>query len=157
MAQQYIFNSRAEPYHLTSLDDPPQRLSVNLSHIDGVEYFDKFVSPNFLSSKYYRPISSTFPGIDSFAFEVNDQGGIKGMVAFQFTVSSSHPIEVKFFKEIWPLISQYFDFVKFVFVVPKETVIAFQQIKLAADCGVWTPRIQQYVLAIDADADKFWE
>ncbi|KAK7680283.1 hypothetical protein QCA50_016523 [Cerrena zonata] len=157
MAQQYIFNHQANPYHFTSLVDSTQRLLVDLSHIDSVEYFDKFVSPNFLSSKYYCPISSTFPGIDSFAFEVNDQGGIKGMVAFQFTVSSSHPIEVKFFKEIWPLVSQYFDFVKFVFVVPKETVIAFQQIKLAADCGVWTPRIQQYVLAIDADADKFWE
>lgn len=155
MAHQYIFNGRASPYRLTSLAKPTQELSVNLSHVNKVEYFDKFVSSDFIPSFYYRPVSSNLPGIGSFAFEVNDQGRIIGMVAFQSTVSSSHPIDVKFFEQIWGLTSIFFEVVKFVFVIPKENHIGLQSIKSASDRQKWTPRIQQYVLEIDAN--KIWD
>ncbi|KAK7692034.1 hypothetical protein QCA50_005439 [Cerrena zonata] len=158
MAHQYIFNKRASPYHLTLLSSPSAQTStdlfVDLSHIDDIYYFNKFASfSEFIPSYYYRPSSSNFPGIDSFAFEVNAQGQIVGMVAFQFTISSSHPIDVRFFKEMRKLESEVFSFFKFVFVVPKgKKSIRHQLIKPESDCKVWTDRVHRYVLDIDPDA-----
>ena len=156
MGHQYIFKKRTSSYSLTPLSKSSAStdLLVDLSHIRDPFYFEIFNSSSaFDPLFYYRPISATCPSVDAFALEIDAQQQVVGMVAFQFTISSSHPIHVKFFKEMWTLTNNLFSFVKFVFVVPKGGKFTQPQpIKLKSDCEVWTPRIQQYVLEIDVDA-----
>lgn len=44
-----------------------------------------------------------FPGIDSFAFETDDDGAITGIVMFRFTVNTSsvHSTRVEFINQLW--------------------------------------------------------
>lgn len=58
------------------------------------------------TSLYYQPESATLPGIDSFAFEVGNDGTIKGIVMFQFTISDQHPINCKFINVLWDAFSK---------------------------------------------------
>ena len=111
---------------------------------------------------YCRPRATNLPGIDSFV--VKENNGQFYIIAFQFTISDSHPINVKFLSELWQLVTKRFGpvlSIKFVFVVPddvpgnRQHITKEQSYKGTSAIETWKQRINQYVLRIDSN--KVWD
>ncbi|KAF8322804.1 uncharacterized protein EI90DRAFT_3020059 [Cantharellus anzutake] len=82
---------------------------------------DKVHHPD--ATKYYRPVSGNLTGIDSFAFERDENHPIISVVLFQYTISTRHSVKMGFLKQLWDALKNEHWGVwqwKLVFVIPKD-------------------------------------
>ncbi|KAF8330174.1 uncharacterized protein EI90DRAFT_2973201, partial [Cantharellus anzutake] len=111
---------------IRALEDGSEQ-QLHLEHIDPrVEVFsrfpfDKVHHPD--ATKYYRPVSGNLTGIDSFAFERDENHTITSVVLFQYTISTRHSVKMGFLKQLWDALKNEHWGVwqwKLVFVIPKD-------------------------------------
>ncbi|KAF8334942.1 uncharacterized protein EI90DRAFT_3048987 [Cantharellus anzutake] len=146
----YILRKTKAALHVLGLEDGNKKL-FHLEHIDNekVEAFSGFPVdkvPCLDAAKYYRPVPGDLPGIDSFAFERDENHTITGVVMFQYMISPRHPVKEPHINRLWDVLQEQHKGAwqwKIVFVIPKKS---FSEQMLAKALATV---LSQFVLEID--------
>ncbi|KAF8335450.1 uncharacterized protein EI90DRAFT_2913577 [Cantharellus anzutake] len=123
----YVVKRARDALCIRVLEDGSEQ-QLHLEHIDPkVEEFSRFPFDEVHhpdATKYYRPVSGNLTGIDSFAFERDENHTITGVVMFQYTISTTrHSVKMGFIKQLWDALKNEHREMwqwKLVFVIPKD-------------------------------------
>ncbi|KAJ3822259.1 hypothetical protein F5880DRAFT_704782 [Lentinula raphanica] len=148
---------RRRSIHVRSLENQTPQALGPYPLIENEKCFDGTVIPTTCEIGYYRPEASNFEGIDSFAVLKQPYVPRNTIILFQFTLSKSHNIGIRYLQEwvknasgsvedwCWML----------VFVVPKEIEPAYSKQKYTLNRrfvkGGTCDIIAQYVWGIDVN------
>ncbi|KAF8314644.1 uncharacterized protein EI90DRAFT_3089786 [Cantharellus anzutake] len=115
-------------------------------HVEAFSGFPVDKVPCLDAAKYYRPVPGDLPGIDSFAFERDENHTITGVVMFQYMISPRHPVKEPHINRLWDVLQEQHKGAwqwKIVFVIPKKS---FSEQMLAKALATV---LSQFVLEID--------
>ncbi|EJC97434.1 uncharacterized protein FOMMEDRAFT_163396 [Fomitiporia mediterranea MF3/22] len=159
-SHRYIMANTRTPFDIRSLSNQHITKQLHLSHVTDLCLFSPHDPKASLlqSNQYYKPLAKNLPGIDAYAFEM-DGGTICGIVFFQFTITTHHPINQNFLDNLWtswPGYCQHWEW-KLIFVVPEGIAPGYkeQQWQPNYNEDIWKRRVSQYVLGVNQQ--QLWE